>query len=180
MVLSSNSIIHIAQNSRRIVLPVNGWQARTSDHSLSTLTEEEKQRNVKLEGSYAVFADNKTLFVLLVDGTVYPVEVHADGRAVSKLTMGSALAQTTIPSVVRQVEGQHLFIGSTVGPSVLLKAQHIEEDIPEDDVEMSAPVAVVDTAKDVDMDDDDGESTRQVIFHAIVITSSRLIRYIQP
>lgn len=158
MVISANSLIHVAQTSRRVILPVNGWQARISDHPLPQLTEEEKQRDLKLEGSYAVFVDDSKLFVLLNDGTVYPVEVHADGRTVARLTMGSALAQTTIPSTVRRVADEHLFIGSTVGPSVLLKTSHVEEEIKDEDVDMeSAPTAVVDQTNEMDLDDDDGE-----------------------
>ena len=142
---------------RRVILPVNGWQARVSDHPLPQLSDEEKQKCLKLEGSYAVFVDDKTLFLLLSDGTVYSMEIHADGRTVSKLTMGNAVAKTTIPSVVRRASSEHLFIGSSVGPSVLLKTAHVEEDIPEDDVDMSAPAAaVVDQSDGMDLDDDDG------------------------
>ena len=129
IVVSANSLIHVDQTSRRVILPINGWQARVSDHPLPQLTEEEKQLNLKLEGSYAVFVDDKKLFLLLSDGTVYPVEVHADGRTVSRLTLSSALARTTIPSTVRRVADEHLFIGSIVGPSVLLKASRVEEEI---------------------------------------------------
>lgn len=156
IVISSNALIHVAQTSRRVILPVNGWQTRVSDHLLPQMSDEEKQRCLKLEGSYAVFVDDKTLFLLLSDGTVYPVEIHADGRTVSKLTMGDAVAKTTIPSVVRRVSGEHLFIGSSVGPSVLLKTTHVEEAIPEDDVDMSVPAAaVVDQNDGMDLDDDD-------------------------
>ena len=157
IVLSANSLIHIAQTARRVILPVNGWQARVSDHPLPSLTEEEKTRNLKLEGSYAVFVDDKTLFVLLSDGTVYPVEIHAEGRIVSRLSMGDAVARTAVPTTVRRIEPEHLFIGSTVGPSVLLNTSHVEEEVQDEDVDMgSAPAAVVDEVNDVDMDDHDG------------------------
>lgn len=110
---------------------------------------------LKLEGSYAVFVDDKTLFVILADGTVYPVEVHAEGRTVSKLTMRDALAKTTIPAVVKRASEEHLFIGSTVGPSVLLNTAHVEE-IHGEDTDMSAPAAaVVDQKDEIDLDDDD-------------------------
>lgn len=164
IVVSANSLIHVAQTSRRVILPVNGWQTRVSDHPLPQLTEEEKEHNLKLEGSYAVFVDAKKLFVLLSDGTVYSVEVHADGRTVSRLTVGSALAQTAIPSTVHRVADEHLFIGSTVGPSVLLRTSRVEEEIKDEDVDMeSAPAAVVDQTNEMDLDDDDGELCRFVI-----------------
>ncbi|KIP11832.1 hypothetical protein PHLGIDRAFT_98931 [Phlebiopsis gigantea 11061_1 CR5-6] len=158
IVISSNALIHVAQTSRRVILPVNGWQARVSDHILPQGSDEEKQRCLKLEGAFAIFVDDKTLFLLLSDGTVYPVEVHADGRTVSKLTMGNAVVKTTIPSAVRRISGEHIFIGSSVGPSVLLKTTHVEEAIPEDDVDISAPAAaVVDQRDGMDLDDDDDD-----------------------
>lgn len=151
-------MIHVAQAGRRVILPVNGWQARISDHPLPQLTEEERQRCLKLEGSHAVFVDDKTLFVLLSDGTVYPVEIHAEGRTVSKLSMGNAVAQTTIPSLVRRAPDDHIFIGSTVGASVLLKTAHVEEEITNEDVDMgNVTAAVVDEAAEMDLDDDDGK-----------------------
>lgn len=160
IVVSSNALIHVAQTSRRVILPVNGWQARVSDHGLPHLTEHEKGRCLKLEGSFAVFVDDKTLFVLLSDGSVYPVEVHADGRTVSKMTMGDAIAQTTIPAVVKRASEGHLFIGSTVGPSVLLQTVHVEEEIQDGDVDMAAPAAaVVEHHNAMDLDDDDGKQS---------------------
>lgn len=71
--------------------------------------------------------------------------------------MSKALAQTTIPAVVRKISDEHLFVGSTVGPSVLLKAIHVEEEI-DDDQEMDAPTAIVSLNNDMDIDsDDDGQ-----------------------
>ncbi|GJE96309.1 CPSF A subunit region-domain-containing protein [Phanerochaete sordida] len=165
VVVSANALTHVAQAAKRVILPVNGWQARVSDHPLPQLTDQEKEQNLKLEGSHAVFVDDKKFFLLLSDGTVYPVEVHADGRTVSRLTLGSALARTTIPTIVRRVSSDNLFIGSTVGPSVLLKTSHVEEEIKDEDVEMdTAPAAVVDEANEMDLDDDDdlyGPSSNQ-------------------
>jgi cleavage and polyadenylation specificity factor subunit 1 len=100
--------------------------------------------------------DDRTLFVVLKDGTVYPVEFVVDGKTVSRLTMAAALAQTTIPAVVERVSEEHLFIGSTVGPSVLLKTTRVEEGVDSDAELISAPEAVVDVGESMDMDDDDG------------------------
>ncbi|KAG6869455.1 hypothetical protein C0992_003060, partial [Termitomyces sp. T32_za158] len=71
------------------------------------------------------------------------------------MTMSSALAQTTIPSVIRRITNTHVFVGSAVGPSVLLNAAQVEEEIDEDE-EMSSPTAVVQTHMQIDYDDDDG------------------------
>lgn len=85
---------------------------------------------------------------------MYPVEIVVDGKTVSKLTMSPPLAQSSIPSVAMNIGNDHIFIGSTVGPSVLLKAAHVEEDI--DNEEHSAPAAVVQDDP-MDFDDDDGQ-----------------------
>ena len=89
---------------------------------------------------------------------MYPVEIVVDGKTVSKLTMSPPLAQSSIPSVAMNIGNDHIFIGSTVGPSVLLKAAHVEEDDGGKDDEHSAPAAVV-QGDPMDFDDDDGQCT---------------------
>ncbi|KAG6916934.1 hypothetical protein DXG01_004621 [Tephrocybe rancida] len=154
VILSSNSMIYVDQSSRRVILPLNGWPSRISDFPLPPIPPENQDRNLELEGCRATFVDDKTIFVFLKDGSVYPVDIVIDGKTVSKLTMGTALAQTTAPTVVRRITDTHVFVGSTVGPSVLLNAAHVEEEIDEDE-EMSAPTAVV--QMDIDYDDDDDD-----------------------
>jgi cleavage and polyadenylation specificity factor subunit 1 len=108
-----------------------------------------------LEGACAAFVDDRTLFLVLKDGTVYPIEIVVDGKTVSRLTMGTALAQTTIPAIAESVSGEHLFIGSIVGPSVLLKTTRVEEMYDSTEL-VSAPAAVVDVGRSMNIDDDDG------------------------
>lgn len=103
-----------------------------------------------------MFVDDRTLILILKDGTVHSIEIVADGRTVEKLIMGAPTARTTIPAVIKRIAEDHLFVGSIVGPSVLLKTVRVEEAIPEEDTEMSsAPTAVVDNADSMDIDDDD-------------------------
>lgn len=83
----------------------------------------------------------KTFFLVLKDGTVYPVDILVDGKTVSKLMMSPPLAQTSIPSIVRNIGNDHIFIGNTVGPSVLLKAAQVEEEVG-DEVE-DVPTAIM-------------------------------------
>jgi len=143
-------LIYVDQSSRRIVLPVNGWAARITDLPMQT----DPTRDLKLEGSRSIFIDDKTMFLILKDGTLYPVEIAADGKTVTKLVMGAPLAQTAIPAILKKVEDDHLFVGSTVGPSVLLKAGYVEEEVEEDE----AGTAKVVSNDDMDIyDDDDGE-----------------------
>lgn len=155
VIVTTNSMIYVDQSSRRVVLPLNGWPARISDLPMLALPPGDQSRNLELEGSRSVFIDDRTIFLTLKDGTVYPVEIIVDGKTVSKLTIGPALAQTTIPSVVRKTDKEHFFVGSTVGPSVLLKAAHVEEEISEDQVMADAPTAVVQFDNGMDLDDDD-------------------------
>ncbi|KAF8119582.1 CPSF A subunit region-domain-containing protein [Boletus edulis] len=156
IILTANSLVYVDQAARRVSLPVNGWSARVSDIPSLPL---DKDMDLALEGSRIVFADEKTFFVIRKNGMVHPVEIISDGRTVSKLVLSPALAQTTIPTVTRQLEGGMLFVGSTVGPSVLLKAARVEEEVEEGEAEEAgaALTAVVDTnnAMDIDFDDDD-------------------------
>ena len=156
MVLSTNSITHVAQTSRRVVLPLNGWLSRVSDVSFTPLANEDLHRDLQLEGAEAMFVDDRTLILILKDGTVYLIEIVADGRTVEKLIMGAPTARTTIPAVIKRIAEDYLFVGSIVGPSVLLKTVRVEEAVTEEDTEMSsAPTAVVDNADSMDIDDDD-------------------------
>lgn len=150
--MSDNAIIYVDQSSRRVALPVNGWASRITDMPLQPLATSEESRTLLLEGSEATFADDRTLLVIMKEGTIYPVEIVMSGKIVSKLSMGQALAQTTIPSTVTSVQGGHIFIGSTVAPSVLMKASRIEEQIT-DDQKKDVPAAVVDPLA-MDFDED--------------------------
>jgi len=154
VIVTCNSIIYVDQSSKRIPLPLNGWPSRTTDLPMPAIAPENQSRNLELEGCRAAFVDDKTIFIICRDGTVYPVDMVIDGKTVSKLTMAPALAQTTIPAVVKRITDGHIFIGSTVGPSVLLKAAHVEEEIKEHEMNTS-PTAVVQLNNDMDMDDDD-------------------------
>ena len=159
VILAGNSIVFVDQSSRRVILPVNGWLPRTSDVPAPALTSQEQQRDLQLEGSRFTFVDDKTFFVILKDGTVLPVELVLDGKTVSRLSMSDAIARTTIPAVVKRMENEHLFIGSIVGPSVLLKTAHVEEEIKDEDVEMSvSPATVVAPTDTMDLDDDEGNA----------------------
>ena len=155
VITTANSIVHVDQTSRRVACTVNGWLSRVSDISVPPVLK--PNLDLQLEGSRAEFVDDKTLFIILKDGIVYPVEIGADGRTVSQITIGAPVATTTVPSVVRRVNEEFLLVGSIVGPSVLLKTAKVEEEIPDDDVEMeTSPAAVVDTTNPMDLDDDDG------------------------
>ena len=155
IVLTGNAIIYVDQTARRIALPVNGWSSRTSDIQLLSLPPNEQLRSLDLERCRSAFVDNKMFFVILKDGTVYPVEIVADGKNVSRLVMAPALVQSTIPAVIRQVSDEYLFIGCAVGPSLLLKTVQVEEVLHEDH-QMSPNPAAVDLGSSMDLDDDDG------------------------
>ncbi|RPD55582.1 hypothetical protein L226DRAFT_490064 [Lentinus tigrinus ALCF2SS1-7] len=155
VILASNSILFVDQSGRRVMLPVNGWPPRISDLPMPTLTPQEQARDLLLEGSRFTFVDERTLFLFLRDGTVYPIELIQDGKMVSRLSMSPALAQTTVPTTVKRIGEDHVFVGSIVGPSVLLRTARVEEEIVDEDVDMASGPAVVDTANQMDVMDDD-------------------------
>ena len=156
IILTGNSIVYVDRTARRVALPFNGWASRISDLPMPPTLPGEETRNLQLEGSRVTFVDDRTLFVILKDGTVYPVEIVVDGKTVSRLTMAAALAQTTIPSVVERISEEHIFIGSTVGASILFKTARVEEDVESGAESAFAPAAVVDMGQSMDIDDDDG------------------------
>ncbi|KAF8268563.1 CPSF A subunit region-domain-containing protein [Lactarius quietus] len=154
VILTSNAVIHVDQATRRVALPVNGWPPRVSD--MPTLATPAGMREMRLEGARMAFVDERTLFVVLVDGTIIPIEFVVDGKVVSRLVPGAALAQTAPPTVVRKLHREHLFVGSTVGPSALLRTASVEEPVTElDEMATSGPAAVVDAGNAMDLDDDD-------------------------
>ena len=182
VILASNAVLFVDQSGRRVALPANGWPPRVSDLAMPTPASapDATARDLQLEGARFAFVDERTFFLFLRDGTVHPVELVQDGKTVSRLAMGAALARTTVPAVVKRVSDDHLFVGSIVGPSVLLKTARVEEEVKDEDVEMAGPAAVVDTAKDVDMlDDDEGErfgSARTALSHLV----KRSLRALRP
>lgn len=158
VILAGNSILYVDQASRRVILPLNGWPARTSEMTIPSLTPDEQSRDLQIEGARFVFIDERKLYIFGKDGTVYPVEIILDGKTVSRLSMAAPIARSTIPAIVRRVGEDHLFIGSTVGPSVLLKTARVEEDIPDEGVDMaSSPATVVAPMDSMDLDDDEGK-----------------------
>ena len=157
VITTTNALIYVDQSSRRLALPLNGWTSRLSDIPLLSIAPSDEPRKLILEGSRSVFVDEKTFFLILKDGAVYRVEIVVDGKTVSKLTMSPPLAQSSIPSVAMNIGSEHIFIGSTAGPSVLLKVTHVEEDMDkDDDDDYSIPAAVV-QGDPMDFDDDDGQ-----------------------
>lgn len=145
-------IIHVGQSSRKVILPVNGWFARVSDVQTVSLTPEEATRDLQLEGSHVSFVDDTNFLVILADGVVIPVGIVAEGKTVSALKMGTLQAQTTLPSIVAKGPDGYIFIGSTSGPSVLVKADRLEEEVPDEVGDQ--PVEVVNPTTKMDVDDD--------------------------
>lgn len=160
IILTSNSIIYVDESTQRVAVPVNGWPMRVSDLPMPSVSPAEQNRDLALEGARAAFVDDKTLFIILRDGSIYPLEIIVDGKSVSKLQLGSeALARTTIPCLVNRIgsAGTLMFVGSMVGPSVLLKSIRVEEEVDSDDDAMNGVAAsvVVDTQSRMHIDDDD-------------------------
>ncbi|OJA10745.1 hypothetical protein AZE42_07268 [Rhizopogon vesiculosus] len=157
IILTSNSLIYVDQAGRRVALPVNGWASRVSDMPMPPA---DKDLDMSLEGSQLVFVDEKTFFVIRRDGMIHPVEIVLDGRTVSKLLLLPVIAQTTIPAIAKLLNDDLLFVGSMVGPSVLMKTTR--EEVPIDQPTQQTPTtSIAPDGMDLDDDDDDlyGDST---------------------
>ncbi|KAL5476911.1 CFT1 [Sanghuangporus weigelae] len=166
VIISCNALIYVDQASRRTALAVNGWAPRVSDMPMQAPHPDERTRDLHLEGAHATFIDPRTFFIFTRDGSIYPVEIVMDGRTALRLALGPAMSQTTIPSVVKNVaignnvrddesRANVIFVGSTVGPSVLLRTTRVEEEIPRDKREEDVPAAVADNPMAMDLDDED-------------------------
>jgi cleavage and polyadenylation specificity factor subunit 1 len=153
VVLAANSIFHVDQTGRTVGVPSSGWASRLTDMKL-TEDPGAKTRNIALEGARMMFVDERTIFVYAVDGVVYPVELVVEGRAVTSLLISLPLVQLTIPTTLCDVGRGHVFVGSTVGPSLLLRTIKVLEEMRKN--ALHSPAAVGDDPLDADMDLDDG------------------------
>ncbi|KAJ3784599.1 CPSF A subunit region-domain-containing protein [Lentinula aff. detonsa] len=147
IILTPNSVIFIDQATKKLMLPVNGWATRVSDVAVVPVSAEAQTQDLALEGSRATFISETTLLLILADGDVYTVMLAMDGKTVSGLSISDKpLVKTTVPSLVMSVNASPsvgadsdgipcIFVGSTQGPSVILKANVTEED--DTDVEMN-------------------------------------------
>ncbi|KAJ3764362.1 CPSF A subunit region-domain-containing protein [Lentinula raphanica] len=137
VILTPNSVVYVDQATKKLMLPVNGWATRVSDVAVvpSGSNPADQTRNLALEGSRATFVSETTLLLILADGDVYTVTLAMDGKTVSGLSISDEpLARTTIPSLAMSDHLPCVFVGSTQGPSVLLRAGMIAD--VENDVEM--------------------------------------------
>ena len=121
VVISSNSVIHVDQAGKPVGIAFNGWARRVSDFPFAPPTRDEV-----LEGSQCAFVSDRVFLIVYRDGSIVPVELVADGRNIGKIEVGNKLAQTTIPSLAHLVRDDLFFVGSLVGPSVLLQLQQVE------------------------------------------------------
>lgn len=128
MVLASNCLLHIDQTSRITALPLNGWAHRTSalPSLVPTPGDEQKTRaaslNLMLEGARMAFLNERNILLVLSNGAIHVVTVVVDGRLVQRLTIGDAIARASAPSTLQLVSKGHIFVGSTVGPTLLLRS----------------------------------------------------------
>ncbi|KDQ18770.1 hypothetical protein BOTBODRAFT_28276 [Botryobasidium botryosum FD-172 SS1] len=133
VVLSANGLFHVDQTAKTTGTPVNGWLGRVSDIQLAPQPFALDGAQLTLEGSHLVFVDDRTMLLFLPDGAVCPVDLMVDGRTVSSMAFGEPLARTTSASALCLVDEGYVFVGSTTGPSTLLKvSRHAVEskDLP--------------------------------------------------
>ncbi|KAG9018279.1 mRNA cleavage and polyadenylation factor subunit [Tulasnella sp. 427] len=127
--VTPNAILHVDQTSRTVGIAINGWANRVSSINLPVQTEGEQgqQLELKLEGSTLVFLRDDSIALFLSDGSVRRLLVHMEGRIISRLEVSPVIAHSTIASVISVHNSERVFVGSTAGPSVLLRALHSEE-----------------------------------------------------
>ncbi|KAG8922734.1 mRNA cleavage and polyadenylation factor subunit [Tulasnella sp. 418] len=148
MAITSNAILHIDQASKVVGIAVNGWANRVTAHQLPLGTDQKGDPFcLALEGSQMVFVDDSSIILFLADGDIRNVKIHLEGRSISKLELTDPVAYSTLPSTVTTWESKFLFVGSTGGPSMLLKAVQVEKLVEK--VDEPAPVE-----DDMELDED--------------------------
>ncbi|KAJ4491198.1 CPSF A subunit region-domain-containing protein [Lentinula edodes] len=173
VILTSNSIVYVDQATKKLMLPVNGWATRVSDIAAVNVTDVAQTRDLALEGSRAAFISETTLLLILARGDAYTVTLAMDGKAVSGLSISDKpMVKTTIPSLAMSVTASSphagrdvdahtipfIFVGSTQGPSVLLKANMVESEEDDTDREVDNGNDVrAPAGEDDDMYDDDAD-----------------------
>ncbi|KAJ3894218.1 CPSF A subunit region-domain-containing protein [Lentinula edodes] len=173
VILTSNSIVYVDQATKKLMLPVNGWATRVSDIAAVNVTDVAQTRDLALEGSRAAFISETTLLLILARGDAYTVTLAMDGKAVSGLSISDKpMVKTTIPSLAMSVtpSSPHagrdvdahtipfIFVGSTQGPSVLLKTNMVESEEDDTDREVDNGNDVrAPAGEDDDMYDDDAD-----------------------
>lgn len=154
MVLATNALLHVDQTSRITALPLNGWAHRTSSlpSLMPTPGDEQKARAVSLklmlEGARVVFLDDRNILLVLSNGAIHVVTVVVDGRLVQRLTIGEAIARASAPSTLQLVSNDHLFVGSTVGPALLLRSSWQDVQLEGGDPQMLST-----SREDIDIDE---------------------------
>lgn len=152
LIVAADSILHVEHTGRVTAVPTNGWAVRTTDIKMIQDANSET-RDISLEGSKILFIDDRNFLIFTVQGFVYPVKVEVEGRIVTDITISSPLAQLTIPTVVIDIGFEHFFVGSIVGPCLLLKVVRIIEELKGT---VDSMVMATENA-DADMDPDDGK-----------------------
>ncbi|KAJ4482302.1 CPSF A subunit region-domain-containing protein [Lentinula aciculospora] len=171
VILTPNSVVYVDQATKKLMLPVNGWATRVSDVSVVPISPAAQTRDLALEGSRATFISETTLLLILTDGNAYTVTLAMDGKTVSGLSISDKpLAKTTIPSLAMSVTttSTHtgasngddipcIFVGSTQGPSVLLRTTMTEEDDVDAEMNDGKNAGLAAGVEDEDVYDDDAD-----------------------
>lgn len=162
VVLISNGIIYIDQTGRKVGVAVNGWATRTTDLSMPLAG---KDIDMKLEGAKLAFLDNRHLLLMLSNGEMRELEFIVDGKTVSKLVFGKKeIGRGTIPSLAENVGDKMVFVGSMVGPSILVKIGRVADEEPSKVKEETTLPGGLDL---MDLDDDEGESSTCSFIHDV-------------
>jgi cleavage and polyadenylation specificity factor subunit 1 len=155
LVLCATSIIHVLNSTRRVVLTLSGWMSRESG---VVGLESAIHQDLDLTGARATFVDTYHALVVTKEGAVHVLTLVIDGTTLSSLDLGPAIARTNAPVLIRPVgDKNQVFVGSSIGDSVLLDVAQVEEEVAMD-TETDVPEPQVEVKKDdgMELDEDDG------------------------
>lgn len=149
IVVTSTAIIHVDQSGRRVATSVNGWYdmmtALPADRG-------EEERRVELDGSGAVWMDDKNLLLSLRGGNTMQIRLELEGRAVHKLSLlGHNVGNITSLADIIKIGSRGVFVASAVGDSELYQIELEQYKVEAAEQLDSKP------ENDLDMDLDEGE-----------------------
>jgi cleavage and polyadenylation specificity factor subunit 1 len=164
LLVTSNAILHTDQSSRTVGVAVSGWANRTSALHFPLQHDEYSGEplDLKLEGSRLSFVKEEanSVIVVLADGTVRKLTLHTEGRLVSRLELSSIIGQTMPAATLSVHNASLIFVGSTAGPSTLLKVAHVEQVVER----KQEAVPMVEDDADIELDEGTTDLTSVTLF----------------
>ena len=148
VVVTSTAVIHVDQSGRRVATSLNGWYGTLTGLSADRSAED---RRLELDGSGAVWIDDKNLLLTLRGGETVQIKIELEGRAVHSISiLNHHVGLVNTPASLTKVGERNVFVASFTGDSMLYRI-----DLEQFGLEIEG-TSEGDLPDDLDMDLDEG------------------------